>query len=611
MSGDVRLEMSLEVAKAIAGLESVIRAEARHEAGLQKTVAASKSVAAATKEMAEQAKSLDQIRAAMAAGDERRLKTRLAALEQEAQAQSKLRALEAQRMGDLGRARYAERETRLQESRYHDRLAEGIQRSLIDMRQLPAATAEQVRAAQGLPEPIEAAAEHADRLGASLAAVAGMLTAGAMAAGTLRQGLAAAQLEADTAAGEVQRMRQPDRALAEMARGATPEERARDLGMMRVTADALAAEHGIPREDARQLIFESRGLGYESEVATIARASRLAGGTPELARLIRAGKTAFPDEQLGATEILNMAATAAKASGPLELRDLAAGMPLAGAFAKQAGSDAAETMAGLSVLADVFPSGEIAAQRMMYLAGEVAEHEELRGGGVLAGVEKILAMPEDERKKMVGGRRELGQTLGFLEDPALRQRWRERQKMIEGARQAAGRPGSELELGIRATEVDPNLKATREQAGAEVKKAVAVESEGLKELRRKASIDRVLAEDAAAGGSRIKRGFVTSLYSFGKALYPVEAPEEEGLALRKFSEYMLMPLRDPRYYGPQPGSYRPYQPGKGVIEAGLDRVDPQMEEQTQVLREVRDGINGLGAGSRQGAAQAEAALPMQ
>lgn len=159
MSAAVKLELTYEVASALVNLANVMRAEERHELGLQKTVRASKSVTAATKEIAEAAKSLDAIRSAMAAGDERRLKARLAALEQEAQSQSKLRAMEAQRMGELGRQRYEDRELRMQGLRLQERLTEGIRISAQEMRQLPALTKEQVAALTGLPAPAEKAAK--------------------------------------------------------------------------------------------------------------------------------------------------------------------------------------------------------------------------------------------------------------------------------------------------------------------------------------------------------------------------------------------------------------------------------------------------------------------
>jgi hypothetical protein len=187
MSGDIRLELSLEVAKALVGLEQVIRAEQRADEGMQKTVRSTKGVAAAMKELAEQAKSLDQIRAAMAAGDERRLKSRLQQIEQEAQAQSRLRAIEAQRLNEIGqrrldhyaasrRAPLAEKEVAL------------LREAAIEMRALPALTKEQERSLKGMEAPAAAVAKSSRDMAAATGM--GLANLRGMAAGWLGIGAA-------------------------------------------------------------------------------------------------------------------------------------------------------------------------------------------------------------------------------------------------------------------------------------------------------------------------------------------------------------------------------------------------------------------------------------
>ena len=103
---EVSLRMTLEMAQALQALDVIIRKEAGHDQAMNKTLGTSRKIVAIQKELAESAKSLDQIRAALAAGDERRLKTRLSLMEQEARADERIRASEARRLGALGQSRF-------------------------------------------------------------------------------------------------------------------------------------------------------------------------------------------------------------------------------------------------------------------------------------------------------------------------------------------------------------------------------------------------------------------------------------------------------------------------------------------------------------------------
>lgn len=144
---------------------------------------------------------------------------------------------------------------------------------------------------------------------------------------------------------------------------------AEDFQQLRGTADQLAKDYGIDRDQARNLVFSARSEGFESSAGFIAQnqqvidvesQAQVAGQIPAL----------FKKEGLTAEQAINATLSGATESR-LSFEQIGSALPGAAEGGALAGASSTETVAALSVLASRFKSAETAADRLKAFTSKV------------------------------------------------------------------------------------------------------------------------------------------------------------------------------------------------------------------------------------------------
>jgi hypothetical protein len=163
----------------------------------------------------------------------------------------------------------------------------------------------------------------------------------------------------------VKRQGEGDRKLLQVA-GDDPA----DFQQLRTRADDLAKQHGISREEARNLVASARREGFEDSVDSIAANSQVidVGVQTEVASKIPA---IFKSEGITAEQAINATLTAANRSS-VSTEELARAIPVASEGASMAGATASETLAVTAGISDQFNTPQTSADRVKALAMKIA-----------------------------------------------------------------------------------------------------------------------------------------------------------------------------------------------------------------------------------------------
>ena len=160
-----------------------------------------------------------------------------------------------------------------------------------------------------------------------------------------------------------------------------------DFAALRERSDALARDHGLDREEARQLVFTARSEGFESALGYIASNRQV---LDPASQAIVAGQlpTLFQSQGLTPEQAISGTLVGAQQSR-LNFEQVASALPGAASGTAMQGASAEETIGALSVLAAKYKSGDDAAQKLKALAtamsldqgaeGNTAEEAKLRG----------------------------------------------------------------------------------------------------------------------------------------------------------------------------------------------------------------------------------------
>lgn len=142
-----------------------------------------------------------------------------------------------------------------------------------------------------------------------------------------------------------------------------------DYEQLRDRADELALQHGIDRNQARQLIFSARSENFEPAAEFIASNAQVIGVESQ-AKVAGQLPGLFKNETVTPEQAINMTLAGA-AESRLNFEDIATALPSAAEGGALAGASSVETVGALSVLAGRFKSGETAADRLKNLATKI------------------------------------------------------------------------------------------------------------------------------------------------------------------------------------------------------------------------------------------------
>ena len=266
-----------------------------------------------------------------------------------------------------------------------------------------------------------------------------------------------------------------------------------EFNQLRGNADELAGNFGIDREQARQLVFQGKSenfsdtldfIGQNSQVIDVQAQAQVAGQIP--------GLFAASGEKLTGAEAINQTLAGA-AESRLSFEEIARALPSAAEGGSLAGASSDETIATLSVLAGRFKSADTAADRIKALATKIGldkgtdDRASLAGSGLLDAVDKIAALPEDQRTAFLGASQEVNAAYEFIQQENAK--IRSRQEVIKKARQDTGTAASPTAIRREAAQNDPRLAVQLEARKAAIQKEIEQEerravTEGQRQKKR-------------------------------------------------------------------------------------------------------------------------------
>lgn len=212
--------------------------------------------------------------------------------------------------------------------------------------------------------------------------------------GKVKEALAYVNQETDKAIASADKMTDPNKRLAQVSTSAE------DLDMMVRRADELAARYGEERDVVRRVSFSARSENFESilpelikygDVVSPEAAASVAGQVPGL----------FGEGSIDPLVAVNAVLAAAKESR-LEFEKIAQAMPIISAGGAMTGSDPAEVMGILSVIASNTKSGDEAATLFKGLATKLALDQRTSGQGILGGYRTLQGMSDADRADFLG-----------------------------------------------------------------------------------------------------------------------------------------------------------------------------------------------------------------
>ena len=321
---------------------------------------------------------------------------------------------------------------------------------------------------------------------------------------TIKQALQNVTKEADEATESVKRMAGEDQGdqLAQIATDTF------DYNNLQKQRDKLAVRFGISREAAEDIVFSGRSEGFEADNQIVAAASQIVKSESAITVAGQTGNL-FGGE-LGTGQLFNAVLKGAQDSR-LTFDEIAKGLPGASEGGALTGAGAQETIAALSTFATFFKSGETASDRLKALGGQLAADDRTRGQGFIGGVETVLGFSDEERKKFLGGSKEVQAAFTrFSENLDL---IKSRVEGVDAAIDATGtdqdllavKRSAIFDLGTGVGKRNAALLASR---SAEVELEIAKENELAEDgLRSEALIAKLRSQNLENGGLAIQRGF--------------------------------------------------------------------------------------------------------
>jgi hypothetical protein len=406
-----------------------------------------------------------------------------------------------------------------------------------------------------------------------------------------------AQEETEGAVGSMDRLFEARRRLAQIALSG------KDLDTIDKQADSLAAQSGVERGAARQIVFDARSLGVEEALPEIFKftpvldpgtATTAAGKLPKIFK-----------GQINEVQALNLAFSASRESA-LSFEDLMQSLPTAAQGVSLAGGSATEAAALVSVLSEETANKAEAGQLVKSFGIKVGIDRELfpEKQGILSAVAQLDNMPEEQKRGFLQENQELN--VAYQKIRSNMAKIKERQTTIQNAIDTAGTVESPLEQ-ARFAVFDPSTDLGRQNLADLERRKAAIRRETVREDRfaesgaeAEAARDTVLADLDEVQANPLTKFASYSVAEAGKflglsgdAVAPSSllAAESVELGLREVATKSLP------FVGSLVGDVLPTA-GQRVAELRNDQNESSDESESlrvqessnSMLSEIRDGI---------------------
>ncbi len=311
-------------------------------------------------------------------------------------------------------------------------------------------------------------------------------------------------------------------------------------------ADQLSKETGIRREDAAQVVFSAKSLGFLGIVRDIAQsreaispaiAAQAAAQIPEITR----GKVS----PLGA---INMALAAAEESA-FNVEQFIRFLPAAAAGGQAAGSTPAQTAGMLSVIGGQFSRGSSAALRMKAFGLKVSMDEGLAGKGIKGAFDALQAMPKHKRREFLGESLELNELYNMIELNAatIVKRSGEVQAALDKTGTAESILADKRRIAMDPSTIKGRFNIAQRAADvAKMRREIAREdAKGVTALQSDAALNRYMAGLSRKGVGPIQSatalGFGYAASGLGLGAPATRIAAQTGRATGKQAAYNLFP----------------------------------------------------------------------
>ncbi len=267
------------------------------------------------------------------------------------------------------------------------------------------------------------------------------------------------------------------------------------------SADQLVKQRGIPLAEALGLEFKGASVGFTSEqVQTFGSFKEFSTEIAPLIDAVGGLKKAFGSEVAGGTikSTINALLVGAKTS-KAELAEIAEHVLRPAQAVKRTGGNAPELVATLGVIGHALKSTDEAATQIRAMATELHKNEQLRGKGLLGGVEALSGMSQQQRDKVLTNVRAAS---GY---GLITQNLAEIHQVEAGIREAiaaTGTPGSKIQQARELYARSPELVSMTEASKAlQIRRMTEQRRLGAPELTVEAVIDtmRSTLVDEGAG----------------------------------------------------------------------------------------------------------------
>lgn len=341
-----------------------------------------------------------------------------------------------------------------------------------------------------------------------------------------------------------------------------------DFNQLEARADAAAGKFGVDRGLARQVLFTARSEGFENEYEQVLKLSPVID--PQSAGTV-AGQVRelFKKENVDVTGAIAAVLEGARSSR-VDFEGITRALPQVGEGGRAQGAGIDESIAGVSVLASVFKSGETTGDRLKAFLSALSLNDATKGKGLIGGFEALQSLPEEDRKKFLGSSQELNAVYSALKDTIGDVKTRR-----DEVREA--RLSSDPKF-LKAFEENGRLTGFQKAEAAKVQQQIA--EENAFSANKSKNTELIAAEKARSinagetGTGRFISGSVESALDFLGADVGKARASAAMEAARLFS--------NPLGGGKLPGENFAADLLSGKFEPG---EDPQMAEQNKLIKE--------------------------
>ena len=317
-----------------------------------------------------------------------------------------------------------------------------------------------------------------------------------------------------------------------------------DLNAMQTRADAASLATGVPRAQAREVLFNARSEGYEGSYEALLASNSVVD--PSAAAKVAGKLPAIFKGKIGPMEAVSLALKGSNESN-LDFEQMANSLAIAGEGGAVLGSTPEETTAIVATLSARFKSGDIAADRTKGFGVKAGIDPRFAGTGFMETHRRLTALPEDERKDFLGENQELNTFyVAMTEDMAkikeqLAKATQERKDFSQG--------GGELRTKLKNANNVESIATNKKLRIARIGNEIATE----KNLSQSAANNEIASKDALTqveekGGSMGNR-FITNSTSLGlRAVGDAISPTTKTSISTNFAD-LVDPLWNPMGMG--------------------------------------------------------------